>query len=333
MPKRRRGEKKTTYFDYNLLFIIIFLLCFGLVMLYSSSSYTSANKYGDSAHYLKLQARNIAIGLVFMFYFAKKDYHVWRKFGRLAYWGALGFCLVVLAKVPGLTRSSHGQSRWIQVGPIGFQPSELAKIAIIIYLAMLIERIPKQLDKVSSMAKVGIFFADGCEEIEGLTVVDVVRRAGIAIDMISITGKKEVAGAHGITFAADVLAEEADFDSYDGIVLPGGMPGTLNLGKHEIVKKVITSYAAGGKLTAAICAAPSVLGENGILEGKHAVSYPGFEEKLLGARVGAEKVAVDGNIVTSRGMGTAIEFAMAIVKWLDPQADIDAMEANIMYFK
>ena len=91
-----------------------------------------------------------------MFYFAKKDYHVWRKFGRLAYWGALGFCLVVLAKVPGLTRSSHGQSRWIQVGPIGFQPSELAKIAIIIYLAMLIERIPKQLDKVSSMAKVGI---------------------------------------------------------------------------------------------------------------------------------------------------------------------------------
>ena len=156
MPKRRRGEKKITYFDYNLLFIIIFLLCFGLVMLYSSSSYTSANKYGDSAHYLKLQARNIAIGLVFMFYFAKKDYHVWRKFGRLAYWGALGFCLVVLAKVPGLTRSSHGQSRWIQVGPIGFQPSELAKIAIIIYLAMLIERIPKQLDKVSSMAKVGI---------------------------------------------------------------------------------------------------------------------------------------------------------------------------------
>ena len=174
------------------------------------------------------------------------------------------------------------------------------------------------------MKKIGIFMADGCEEIEGLTVVDVVRRAGIAIDMISITGKKE---------EADVLAEEADFDSYDGIVLPGGMPGTLNLGKHEIVKKVITSYAAGGKLTAAICAAPSVLGENGILEGKHAVSYPGFEEKLLGAKVGAEKVAVDGNIVTSRGMGTAIEFAMAIVKWLDPQADIDAMEANIMYFK
>ena len=132
MPKRRRGEKKTTYFDYNLLFIIIFLLCFGLVMLYSSSSYTSANKYGDSAHYLKLQARNIAIGLVFMFYFAKKDYHVWRKFGRLAYWGALGFCLVVLAKVPGLSGISHGLSRWSLVPLVLFVAVNNLSTAIII---------------------------------------------------------------------------------------------------------------------------------------------------------------------------------------------------------
>ena len=181
------------------------------------------------------------------------------------------------------------------------------------------------------MKKIGIFMADGCEEIEGLTVVDVVRRAGITIDMISITGKKEVAGAHGITFAADVLAEEADFDSYDGIVLPGGMPGTLNLGKHEIVKKVITSYAAGGKLTAAICAAPSVLGENGILEGKHAVSYPGFEEKLLGAKVGAEKVAVDGNIITSRGMGTAIDFALKLTEILFDREKAEELAASIIY--
>ena len=157
--RRRRGrsrEKKTTYFDYSLLFIIIFLLCFGLVMLYSSSSYTSANKYGDSAHYLKLQARNIGIGLVLMWFFAKKDYHVWRKFGRLAYWTAMGLCFIVLAKVPGLVRSSHGQSRWIQIGPVNFQPSELAKLAIILYLAMLIERVPKQMDKFSGLMKVGI---------------------------------------------------------------------------------------------------------------------------------------------------------------------------------
>ena len=102
------------------------------------------------------------------------------------------------------------------------------------------------------MKKIGIFMADGCEEIEGLTVVDVVRRAGIAIDMISITGKKEVAGAHGITFAADVLAEEADFDSYDGIVLPGGMPGTIHLEEHEGVKNVLEKYYEEKKYIAAI---------------------------------------------------------------------------------
>ena len=183
------------------------------------------------------------------------------------------------------------------------------------------------------MSKVYVFLADGFEEIEGLTVVDLLRRAGEDVETVSIMGRKMIEGSHKIKVEADALFEETDFTEGKMLVLPGGMPGTLNLGKHEIVKKVITSYAAGGKLTAAICAAPSVLGENGILEGKHAVSYPGFEEKLLGAKVGAEKVAVDGNIITSRGMGTAIEFAMAIVKWLDPQADIDAMEANIMYFK
>lgn len=157
--RRRSREKKTTYFDYNLLFIIIFLLCFGLVMLYSSSSYTSANKYGDSAHYLKLQIRNILIGLVPLLIFAKMDYHVWRNFGNLAYWVSLGLCLVVVANVPGLVRSSHGQSRWLNLGPFSFQPSELAKLAVIIYLAMLIERIPKQLNKFSSLVKVGIRLA------------------------------------------------------------------------------------------------------------------------------------------------------------------------------
>lgn len=161
MPKkRRRKEKKATYFDYNLLFIMIFLLCFGLVMLYSSSSYTSANKYGDSAHYLKLQIRNIGIGLVPMFFIVKVvDYHVWRRVGKLAYWVAFGLCFVVAANVPGLVRSSHGQARWLNLGPLSFQPSELAKLAIIIYLAMLIERIPKQLDKFSNLIKVAIRLA------------------------------------------------------------------------------------------------------------------------------------------------------------------------------
>ena len=155
MSRRKRGEKGTTYFDYSLLFILIFLLCFGLVMLYSSSSYTSANKYGDSAHYLKLQLRNILVGLVPMIFFAKVDYRIWRKFGTLAYQGSFFLCVLVMLPIPGLVRSSHGQSRWLNLGPLSFQPSELAKIAMIIFLAMLIEKIPKQLDKFSSIVKVG----------------------------------------------------------------------------------------------------------------------------------------------------------------------------------
>ena len=181
------------------------------------------------------------------------------------------------------------------------------------------------------MKKIGIFMADGCEEIEGLTVVDVVRRAGIAIDMISITGKKEVAGAHGITFAADVLAEEADFDSYDGIVLPGGMPGTLNLGKHEIVKKVITSYAAGGKLTAAICAAPTVLGALGLLKEKAACCYPGMEEQLNCKEAKFCSFVTDGNITTSRGVGTAIPFALELIRQLFGNEKASEIAESIVY--
>ena len=130
------------------------------------------------------------------------------------------------------------------------------------------------------MSKIGIFMADGCEEIEGLTVVDIVRRAGLDIETISINGKKNVTSSHKVTFETDTTKEEADYDSYDAIVLPGGMPGTLNLGADTTVTKTIKEFAAKGKLVAAICAAPSVLGENHILEGKKATCHPGFEEKL-----------------------------------------------------
>lgn len=181
------------------------------------------------------------------------------------------------------------------------------------------------------MSRIGIFAADGCEEIEGLTVVDLMRRAGMDIDIISIMGRKEVTGSHRITFLADVLAEEADYSSYDGIVLPGGMPGTLKLGADQQVKEVICSYAAEGKLVAAICAAPSVLGENGLLQGRHAVCFPGFEGKLLGADTGEENVAVDGHFITSRGMGTAIDFALAIIHYLEPAYDIEDLKAKLVY--
>lgn len=181
------------------------------------------------------------------------------------------------------------------------------------------------------MNKIGIFMADGCEEIEGLTVVDIVRRAGINITTISISDKKEVAGAHGITFLADAKKDEVDFSTLDGIVLPGGMPGTINLGADETVDKVIREFAAGGKLVAAICAAPSVLGQAGLLNGKHATSYPGFEPKLTGAVTSEDPVVQDGNVITSRGMGTAIAFALEIVSYFTDKKTADKLAESIIY--
>lgn len=181
------------------------------------------------------------------------------------------------------------------------------------------------------MSKIGIFMANGCEEIEGLTVVDIVRRAGLAIDMISITGEKQVTGSHGICFETDVKKEEADFDGYDGIVLPGGMPGTLNLGADDTVQATIQSFAKAGKMVAAICAAPSVLGEANLLSGKNATCHPGFEEKLLGANCKTEEVVRDGNVITSRGMGTAIAFALEIVRYFLDDEAVAKVSTGLVY--
>ena len=173
--------------------------------------------------------------------------------------------------------------------------------------------------------------ADGCEEIEGLTVVDIVRRAKMEIVMISITGKREVTSSHQVTFLTDALAAEVDYDTLDGIVLPGGMPGTLNLQADETVNKVIRQFAAEGKLVCAICAAPSVLGAAGILEGKCATCHPGFEEKLTGAKVEEKEVVVDGNVITSRGMGTAIPFALEIVRYFADDETVEQVRKGLVY--
>ena len=181
------------------------------------------------------------------------------------------------------------------------------------------------------MSKIGIFMADGCEEIEGLTVVDVVRRTKMEIVMLSITGKKEVTSSHGVTFLADALAEETGYEDLDGIVLPGGMPGTMHLLENETVNAVIRKFAEEGKLVAAICAAPSVLGAAGLLEGKHATCHPGFEEKLTGASTSEDEVVVDGNIITSRGMGTAIPFAFEIVRYFTDDETVEHVRQGLVY--
>ena len=181
------------------------------------------------------------------------------------------------------------------------------------------------------MSKIGIFMADGCEEIEGLTVVDIVRRAKMDITMISVNGKREVTSSHGVTFLADAVAEEVDYGALDGIVLPGGMPGTLQLGDHERVNGIIREFAEQKKLVAAICAAPSVLGAAGILEGKTAVCHPGFESELKGANVIYENVAVDENIITSRGMGTAFDFGLAIVSYFMDDEVVADVRTHMIY--
>lgn len=182
------------------------------------------------------------------------------------------------------------------------------------------------------MKKLGIFMANGCEEIEGLAVVDLVRRTGeIEITTISISDSKQVEGAHKITFMADALASEVNFEELDGVILPGGMPGTLNLGADESVNTVIKKFAAEGKMVAAICAAPSVLGAAGILEGRHATCYPGFEDKLTGAEVLEDAVVIDGHIITSRGMGTAIDFGLAIIWYLLDDEKAEKVKNGIMY--
>lgn len=146
------AKQKNNYFDYNLLFIVIFLLCFGLVMLYSSSAYTSANKYGDSMYYLKLQIRNIAIGSVAMIGAMFLDYHFYKPFALLALIGSFVLCLLVY--VPGIGVDSHGSSRWIAIGPIQFQPSEVAKIGVILFLSVVISKSAGKLNKLWGIVKV-----------------------------------------------------------------------------------------------------------------------------------------------------------------------------------
>ncbi|MCQ2467230.1 MAG: DJ-1/PfpI family protein [Clostridia bacterium] len=180
------------------------------------------------------------------------------------------------------------------------------------------------------MAKIAVMLAEGFEEVEGLTVVDICRRANIEVEMTSVTGSEIVASSHGIKVVADKLIEDTDFDSLDMIILPGGMPGTINLGNHKMLCEKVVEFASNKKV-GAICAAPSVLGGLGILNGKNACCYPGFEDQLKGANVSTNPVEVAGNVVTSRGVGTAIDFALAIVTMLIDKATADAISAGIIH--
>lgn len=181
------------------------------------------------------------------------------------------------------------------------------------------------------MEKVYVFFAEGFEEIEGLTVVDMLRRVQVETVMVSVGDTKTVTGAHGIVIQADGVFGDYTYEDGSMAVLPGGMPGTNHLMAHEGLKKVLLSYHDAKKYVAAICAAPSVLGMHGLLTGRHATCYPGFEEKLLGAKALPDAVVMDGNLITSRGMGTAISFGAALVSVLVGEEAAEELLKAIQY--
>ena len=179
--------------------------------------------------------------------------------------------------------------------------------------------------------KLAILFADGCEEIEGLTVVDLARRAGIEIDGISIKEETRIRGSHKISFHADFCMSQVDWEDYDGIILPGGLPGTTNLGADGRVIQLVQDFASAGKLVAAICAAPSVLAKAGILSGKRATSNPGFADKMDDCDYLTDKVVRDGNIITSRAMGTAFAFGLAIVAYVRGEETARGLGEDVLY--
>lgn len=164
--------------------------------------------------------------------------------------------------------------------------------------------------------KVFLFLADGFEEVEAIAPIDIFRRA--AIDLITISVKNElfVTGAHGVTLLADKLFTEVDFSENDLLFLPGGLPGTTNLDKHEGLKKLIKNQVLTGQKIAAICAAPSILGKLELLKDKEAICYPGFENLLINAKISDKKIVKSGNIYTAKAAGVAIQFALMLVEEL-----------------
>ena len=171
--------------------------------------------------------------------------------------------------------------------------------------------------------------AEGFEEIEALAVVDILRRAEIEIELVSISESRYVKGAHGIEVSADKLITE--IQEYDMIFLPGGYPGYINLESCTGVINVLHDCIKSNKYISAICAAPSILGKQGILENKKACCFPGFENDLIGADVCFDEVVVSENIITSRGAGTAHKLAFKIIELFKSKDVADKLASAMIY--
>ncbi len=174
-----------------------------------------------------------------------------------------------------------------------------------------------------------LFLADGFEEIEALCPLDLLRRANLEVTTVGVTGKT-VIGAHGIAVTADIAETEFTPADLSMIILPGGMPGTKNLDASLAVHRALDFAVANKKPIAAICAAPMILGKRGLLRGKHATCFPGFEEYLDGAALSEKSVVRDGDIVTAKGMGVALPFGLALVEYFCGKDAADALKAAVM---
>ena len=183
----------------------------------------------------------------------------------------------------------------------------------------------------SETKKACVFFADGMEECEALIVVDLLRRAGVEVTTASVNGTRTVLSTHRIPVGADATVEEVDCAAMDLLVLPGGMPGTLNLGACAAVTDAVKAAVADRRLVGAICAAPSVLGDLGLLEGREATCYPGFESRLTGAAVVGKKVAASGRVITGQALGSAIPFALELIRQLVGEQAADRVQAAICF--
>lgn len=175
-----------------------------------------------------------------------------------------------------------------------------------------------------------VFLAEGFEEIEALAPVDILRRGDVEVKTVGI-GSKTVTGSHNISVSCDLSENDIDLDGVDAIVLPGGMPGTLNLEKNKTVQEAIDFAYKNKKIIGAICAAPSILGKKGILEGKKATCFPGFENELYGARVLDMPAVRDGEIITACGAGAALEFGFELLAALKDKLTAGKLRRNMKY--
>lgn len=180
--------------------------------------------------------------------------------------------------------------------------------------------------------KILVLLAEGFEEIEALTVVDYLRRLDINVNTVSMTENEKVVGAHDIGVITDVLFQNIeDLESYDGLVLPGGLPGATNLRDDKRVIDLVQDFNNREKLVAAICAGPIVLEKAGIIAGKDITSYPGFEDQLSSGNYKEDKVVVDGNIITGRGPALAMDFTIEIAKYLLDEQSAEDLKEDILY--